>query len=377
MDKEAFQEARAWCRLLRCGAGAAGLRRLAELAGSARAALDAPEAQWRQCGIRPGCRAAALRTPEDPRDPAWLDAPGRRVLGWGDPDYPGLLAQAPSPPAALFVEGRVGLLHRAQVAVVGTRRPSPSGRDHASRFACALARAGLVVTSGLARGVDAAAHAAALDAGAGTVAVTATGPDQCYPRANRALWDRIRVEGAVVTEHLPGTPPRPQQFPSRNRIVAGLSLGTLVVEAAERSGALISARLAAEAGREVFALPGAVSNPMARGCHRLIRDGAALVESPGEVVEALLPVAKNMAQALHPGGDAPTPGDSGGDLFPAPAPADALQRRLYEALGHEPVDLDELASRTGLTVPRLSSMLLLMELQGLVGAVHGRYVRRP
>nr|WP_277612830.1 DNA-processing protein DprA [Alkalisalibacterium limincola] len=270
----------------------------------------------------------------------------------------------------------MALLWHPQLAIVGSRSATPAGRDHAASFARALGRHGLVTTSGLAAGIDAAAHLAALDSGAGTVAVVATGPDQCYPRCNRDLARRIEAEGVLVSEHPPGTPARPQQFPSRNRIVAGLSLGTLVVEAAERSGALISARLAADAGREVFALPGSIRNPMARGCHRLIRQGAALVERPTEILEALAPVAAGLAQALRRRLDAPIQGQGEALDGPRQGPIDPAQRQVWEALGDDPVDLDHLSIRTGLTVPELSSMLLLMELQGSVSAEHGRYARR-
>ena len=372
------EEALAWCRLLRSGAGAAALRRLADRHGDARTALGAGPGAWAAAGVKPeACARLAQRdaTP-DPADAAWLSSPGHRVLGWRHPDYPALLRETGSPPAALFASGRVALLWHPQVAIVGSRGATPAGRDHAAHFARTLGRSGLVTTSGLAAGIDAAAHVAALDSGAGTIAVVATGPDLCYPRGNRELSRRIESEGVLVSEHPPGTPARPQHFPSRNRIVAGLALGTLVVEAAERSGALISARLAADAGREVFALPGSIRNPMARGCHRLIRQGAALVERPGEILEALAPVAAELAQALRQRLDAPIQGQREAPDGPRQGPADPAQRQLWEALGEDPTDLDQLSLRTGLTVQELSSMLLLMELQGSVSAEHGRYARR-
>jgi DNA processing protein len=307
-------------------------------------------------------------------DLRWLATPGHHLIGWHDPDYPALLRRVASAPAALFVAGDRDLLWHPQVAVVGSRRPSAGGRDRARRFAEAFTAAGCVVTSGLAAGIDAAAHEGALARGR-TVAVVATGLDRCYPASNRKLMARIAAEGAVVSEHPPGTPAIASQFPSRNRIVAGLSLGTLVVEAAHRSGALISARLAAEAGREVFAIPGSVDNPLARGCHRLIREGAALVESPEEVLAALGPVASSLADTLRGrlgGAAGPGPGSTG----PSPPPADPDHNRLWSALGHDPTGMDTLAERTGLTVASLSSMLLLMELEGRVIADNGRYSRR-
>ena len=257
-----------------------------------------------------------------------------------------------------------------QLAIVGSRNPTDGGLANARDFARALAHSGLVITSGLADGIDAAAHAAALQAGVATVAVVATGPDLVYPARNRALAEAIAARGAIVSEYPPGTAAQRPHFPMRNRIIAGLSLGTLVVEAAQRSGALITAREAAEAGREVFALPGSIHNPMARGCHRLIREGAALVETAQEIIDALGPRAQELAAALRgrlqdaAAGNAPARGEP---------EEDADYRRLRAALGHDPVPIDTLAERTGLTVATLSSMLILMELDGRVTVSHGRY----
>jgi DNA processing protein len=273
----------------------------------------------------------------------------------------------------LFVAGDASLLWRPAVAVVGSRVATAGGCANAATFATALAAAGLCVTSGLAAGIDAAAHLATLEAGGATVAVLGTGPDIAYPVRHRPLLERIAAHGTVISEHLPGTQPLRQHFPSRNRILAGLSLGTLVIEAAERSGALITARLAADVGREVFALPGSIHNPMARGCHRLIREGATLVESPEEVLAVLGPLAADLAQALrgeldaHPAVTESTP--AAGKL------TDAGYNRLWQALGHDPTGMDELAQRSGLTAAELSSMLLALELEGRVAAEHGRYTR--
>uniref|UniRef100_A0A0U1PA81 DNA processing protein DprA n=1 Tax=Mizugakiibacter sediminis TaxID=1475481 RepID=A0A0U1PA81_9GAMM len=242
-----------------------------------------------------------------------------------------------------------------------------------------LAAAGFVVTSGLAEGIDGAAHAAALDAGGTTVAVMGTGPDLVYPRAHRELAARIAAAGALVSEFPPGTTARPEFFPRRNRLIAGLALGTLVVQASLRSGSLITARLASEQGREVFAVPGSIHNPLARGCHRLIREGAKLVETAEEVVEELAPLARSLGLALAARLEA--------DAAAAPrqaAPAtggwrdDPDYRRLLDALGHDPAALDELAARTGLAPAALSSMLLMLELEGVVaGLPGGRYQRLP
>ncbi|HET6604707.1 MAG TPA: DNA-processing protein DprA [Xanthomonadaceae bacterium] len=320
-----------------------------------------------------------MRTPDPDlleRDRAWLARPGHRLLGWHDPDYPALLRRLPAPPAALWLVGPAEVLWTPQIAIVGSRNPTAGGSDAASDFAATLARAGFTVTSGLAEGVDAAAHAAALESGGATVAVIGTGPDRIYPARNRALAKAIIAgPGAIVGELAPGMPPSRSSFPSRNRIIAGLSLGTFVVEASLTSGALITARHATEAGREVFALPGSIHNPLARGCHRLIREGAALVESAGEIVQALAPVAAELAAALRSRLRAGASDDAEPAAGASPPPGDPDYRRLWDALGHDPVGIDVLAARTGLTVAALSSMLLLMELDGRVIAHHGRYAR--
>ena len=309
---------------------------------------------------------------------AWLEHPDHHLLGLDDPRYPPLLRQIAGPPLALFVDGTPDALWQPSVAVVGSRSASAGGCDNARLFADALSRGGLAIASGMAAGIDAAAHEATLARPGGlTVAVLGTGPDVPYPRQHARLRARIAACGAVVSEHPPGTPPRQAHFPGRNRIIAGLSLGTVVVEAALRSGALITARLAAEAGREVFALPGSIHHPQARGCHRLIRDGAQLVEHPDEVLAGIAPLAGRLAVSLRPG----TP-PSG--TFPA-APdrrRDDLGRgradhdRLWAALDHDPIPMDTLVERTGLTTAILSSMLLAMELDGRVAVEHGRYARR-
>ena len=254
----------------------------------------------------------------------------------------------------------------------------------------------MTVASGLAAGIDTVAHATALAASGPTYAVLGTGPDIAYPRGNGALQDSVAAAGALVSEHPPGTGPRKEHFPSRNRILAGLTLGTLVVEAAGRSGALITARLAAESGREVFAVPGSIHNPLARGCHRLIRDGATLVEDIEQVLAGLAPVAQTLASALRDRLTVPTTG--GGPIAPgSPPPATSAttraattptppglssycdrpdHQRLWLSLGPDPSSMDQLVQRSGLTAADVSSILLHMELEGRVAAQHGRYFRR-
>lgn len=365
-------------RLVAAGGAAAPRRRLLEQHASPQAALDAGPRHWRDAGLD-ASQTAALARPDavDPRSAAWLAQPGHRVIGWQHDDYPALLRRIAHPPLALFVDGDADLLWHPSVAVVGSRVPTAGGRDNARDFAAALAASGLAVCSGMAAGVDAVAHDAVLRRRGITVAVLGTGIDVPYPRSHADLHARIARDGVVVSEYPPGTGVRRAHFPSRNRIIAGLALGTLVVEAAERSGALITARLAAEAGREVFALPGSIHNPMTRGCHRLIRDGAALVESASEVIAALAPVAAALGDALRNRLDAPipVPGKRHDAAPGAAAPHDPDYQRLWSALGHDPSPMDTLAERTGLTAAELSSMLLLMELEGRVACEHGRYSR--
>jgi DNA processing protein len=375
------REQLAWLHLLRApGLGAQALRALLERFGSAEAAEQEGCRHGAALDL-PASAREALASPDPDRDAAdlaWLARPEHHLLGWLDDDYPALLRDTPRPPAALFVRGDPSWLWQPQIAIVGSRNPSAGGRDSATAFAGALSRAGLVVTSGLASGIDAAAHLGALAAGTGTVAVVGTGPDLCYPLANAGLADRIAGRGCVVSEFAPGTAAVAAHFPQRNRIIAGLSLGTFVVEAALRSGSLITARLAGEAGREVFALPGSIHNPMARGCHRLIREGARLVETAGEIVEELRPMALRLGERLRATLAQPEPASGGRMSGTAPADrlADPAYRRLWQALGHDPLPVDTLVQRTGLTAPAISSMLLLMELDGLitVGA-NGRYGR--
>jgi DNA processing protein len=368
----------AWLTLLRApGVGAARLRSLLQRFGSATAAVSASAPTLKQAQI-PEAAIAWIRAPDTAclqRDLQWLSDPEHYLLTCDSADYPALLLRAPMPPAALFVAGNPDLLWHPQVAIVGSRNPSAGGRDNARDFSRTLGRSGLAITSGLADGIDAAAHRAALEAGAATIAVIGTGPDLVYPAKHRALSAEIATHGAVVSEFPPGSEARRENFPRRNRIIAGLTLGTLVVEASLKSGALITARLAAEAGREVFALPGSIHNPLAKGCHRLIRDGAGLIETAQEVVEALSSQAAQLASLLRGRLDT-APHDEPQPEPPAGSDMDPEYQQLWQALGEDPTGIDQLAERTGLTVEGLSSMLLLMELEGRVSATHGRYARR-
>lgn len=369
-------ELAAWLVLLRApGIGVCTLRARIERHGTAATALE--EMQRDPSNVDADCRTW-LRAPDRARiaaDLDWLERENHHLLTFDADDYPALLRETPGAPAALFVAGDATLLWHAQVAIVGSRSATHAGRDHARMFASALAAGGFAITSGLAEGIDGVAHAAALDAGGATIAVLGTGPDRIYPARHEALAARITQRGALVSEFPPGTPARPDHFPRRNRIIAGLALGTLVVEAGVRSGSLITARSASEQGREVFAIPGSIDNPLARGCHRLIRQGVALVESADEIVESLAPLAARLGLHLRARLEAQAPETSRSEA--GRVPIDPETARVLGALGHEAVPLDRLAERTGLAIARLSSMLLMLELEGAVGVESGgAYVRR-
>ncbi len=305
--------------------------------------------------------AAALNTPVKPDDHIktldWLAAPDAHLITWTDPDYPETLRNVPDAPAWLYVKGQRAALRRPMLAIVGSRTATAQGRRDAQAFAQALAEAGLTIVSGLADGIDTAAHEGGL-AGNGTgVAVVGTGLDRVYPAKNRDLAHRLAASGALVSEFALGTPPRPGHFPRRNRLISGLSLGVLVVEAAHQSGSLITARLAAEQGRDVFAIPGSIHSPLAKGCHHLIKQGAKLVESAADILEELnLPWAIELAAQ---------------ETLPA-ATADPL----LEQMGANPISLDELAVRSRLTVESLSAMLFTHEMAGRVALLPGGLYQR-
>lgn len=356
-------ETAAWCALLRApGVGGQTLNPLVAAVGSARQLIEDPPENT------PKALRDYLRKPDwhgVEADIRWLEQPHNRLLGISDPRYPARLRQLPNPPSALFLHGDPDLLSLPQLAIVGSRNPSTGGRRNAHDFAAHLAAAGLVISSGLATGIDAAAHQGALDADGLTLAVTGTGLDRVYPAKNRTLAHEIAMSGLLVSEFPTGTPPLPAHFPRRNRILAGLSFGTLVVEAALKSGSLITARLATESGREVFAIPGSIHNPMARGCHALIRDGAKLVETAEHVFEELAPLLGEAAPATRE--SAPeTVGSGTGE-----ATMDPQHRQLLDAMGFDPATTDELVERTGFPAAEVSSILLLLELQGHVSSAAG------
>jgi DNA processing protein len=306
------------------------------------------------------------------RDLAWLEGPNRTLLAAEDPRYPEQLAAVPGMPPALFVEGDPSHLLQPQVAIVGSRAATAAGRETAFDFAARLAALGFAITSGLATGIDAAAHRGALAAGGVTIAVCGTGLDRVYPAEHRELAARIAAAGALVSEFATGTPPASRNFPRRNRLMSGLSRGVLVIEAAARSGSLITARLAGEQGREVMAVPGSIHNALARGCHRLIKDGAALVESVDDVLAAL--GASRLASAAIPAGFSAAAGNER-PIFPDGA-LDSDAEMLLNALGFEPADLDRLVERTGMAAQSVISKLQMLELEGRVESLAGgRYSR--
>ncbi|MET0519684.1 MAG: DNA-processing protein DprA [Burkholderiaceae bacterium] len=360
-------ELAAWLRLLETpGLGLETARVLLAQAGSPQEVFERHPSDWAPW-LTPAQRQALASVPE--RLPAllartwdWLQAgPDRQILLLGDADYPPALLHTADPPLLLYLLGRRELLGAAQLAIVGSRSPTPQGRGHAESFAGELSRAGLAIVSGLALGIDGAAHRGALSADGDTVAVVGTGLDQIYPRRHQELGGEIARRGLLISEYALGMPALPPNFPRRNRIIAGLAQGCLVVEAALQSGSLITARLASEAGREVFAIPGSILSPQSRGCHALIRQGAKLVETVQDVLDELPPTARlaAAAAAAAPSGDAAA-------LF---SPA---EREVLAQMGFEPVSLDQLQLRGGWPLAELSAHLLGLELAGAVARLPGQ-----
>lgn len=358
-------ELRGWLRLIRCpGLGAQATVALVERHGGAAAAIDAGYSAWQSAGLTAAIWRAldTLDAEQIDRDVAWCSSERRGLIPWTDARYPQRLREIAAAPPALFYRGDIELLSLPQLAMVGSRTATPQGLETAEEFAAEFARRGLVITSGLALGVDAAAHRGALAAQGHTIAVCATGLDRVYPARHKTLAEQIEREGLLVSEFAPGTAPRPENFPRRNRLISGLALGVLVVEAARESGSLITARLAAEQGREVFAIPGSIHNLMARGCHQLIRQGAKLVETVDDVLEEI--------------------GGQIGDWTRAAAVArqtvPGLHRHqaVLDALGDQPQAVDALVERLGSSVEQLSTALIELELEGLLASAPGGRVMR-
>ncbi len=359
-----------WLALARVpGIGAVTFHRLLQRFGSPGRALAASDDDLRRCpGVGPALLAALRRPPDHHAinaELAWAEADGHHCLTLTDPRYPRLLAAIPAAPPVLYVSGDLDSLACPQLAVVGSRRASPDGLALATAFARELQACGLLVTSGLALGIDAAAHRGALQAGGRTIAVLGSGLARIYPRSHVRLAGRIAGQGALVSEFPLAMAPKAENFPRRNRLISGLSLGVLVVEASLRSGSLRTAAFAAEQGRELFAIPGSIHNPLARGCHHLLRQGAKLTETVADICTELGPLLASVA----PAGKMP-------DTQIRSAGQGEDERRVYEQMGFAPIDMDVLVERCRLSVARISAALSLLELENqVISLPGGRYLR--
>ncbi len=360
----------AWLRLMHTpGVGGVAARALLAAFGLPDAIFRAGFDALRRVVAAPVAQALAGPVPESTKalidaTLAWLQLPGNHLLTLADAAYPGALLEIADPPPLLYLKGRLELLSRPALAVVGSRNASLQGVANAEHFSCALSEAGLTIVSGLALGIDAAAHRGGLRGAGSTIAVIGTGIDIVYPHSNRALAGLIAEQGCIVSEYALATPPLPANFPRRNRLISGLARAVLVIEAAARSGSLITARMAGEQGRDVFAIPGSIHSALAKGCHALIKQGAKLVESADDVlVELQWPSATvGAAPALAPALDH--------------AQQEPQQQALLAALGHDPVDLDSLAQRAGLDAASVIGQLLTLEMDGLVERLPGGLFQR-
>ncbi|GAB1232461.1 DNA-processing protein DprA [Ferrigenium sp. UT5] len=344
-----------WLRLCHVsGLGSEGLRKLLQAFGSPTAVLQQSVYSLSHYVKQPVARAIGEELDEAAIAQAanWLDDPLNRILTIADDDFPQALLNIPDPPLLLYVKGRLDLLNRPSLAIVGSRNATAQGIRNAEAFARAASESGLCIISGLAQGIDAAAHRGGLQAAGASLAVVGTGLDKVYPASNRELAHALAQQGCIISEFPLGTPPLPANFPRRNRIISGLSLGCLVVEAGLQSGSLITARMALEQGRDVFAIPGSIHSPQSKGCHSLIKQGAKLVEGAQDILEEL---------GYHP---------------KAAVTSQPLQHSLFNYLGFDPVDGETLAQRSGLTISELSAILLQLELEGAITTLPGgRYQR--
>ncbi|GMR15378.1 MAG: DNA-processing protein DprA [Gammaproteobacteria bacterium] len=379
---EAATQQRDWLTIVNApSVGGASLIGVIESLGGAAAVVAASARELTRHGLSEAA-ADAITRPDQAAVEAglqWLSKPDHHLLCWDSDDYPALLRRISGPPAALFVDGNPGCLWQPQIAVIGSRNPTAGGLDHARDFASTLTRQGITITSGLASGIDTAAHTAAMDAGGVTIAVNGTGLDIVYPASSHQVAKRISAQGAMISELPLGSPPRRRHFPSRNRIISGLSLAVLVIEAGLNSGTLITARKAAEQGRDVFALPGSLHNPMAKGCHRLIREGARLVETTADIIQELGPLAaelqmeirQRLEQSDSPDEAEGKPGNHNRGLLD-----NSDYSAVWDVLGYDPKPVDTIIEQSGLNAREVSSMLLMMELKGMVRKHdNGRFFR--
>ncbi|MGZ5035510.1 MAG: DNA-processing protein DprA [Usitatibacter sp.] len=349
-----------WLRFAHCpGVGYRAQRKLLDAFGSPRTVLEAHRGDLARF-VDADVVDALVRSPREVGVDAalrWLARPNRRLLALGDADYPQALASIHDPPWVLYVEGRAELLRRPALAIVGSRNATPQGLRDSEAFAKSLSDAGLVIVSGLALGIDAAAHRGGLAARASSIAVMGTGADLVYPRGNRALAQCLATDGCLVSEFPMRTPPLPGNFPQRNRVISGLSRGVLVVEAAFPSGSLNTARSALDQGREVFAVPGSIHSPLSKGCHWLLKEGAKLVESAEDVLAEL---------GIESGGDAKeSPGERVVERDP-----------VLDEMGYGPASVDQLAQRTRLDAAKLAAHLSRLEIAGHVRALPGGWFQR-
>lgn len=391
-----------WLALLRApGVGPATFQTLLQHFDSPQQIMEMPVATiCDRVNLKPATRDY-LRQPDwrsVEADMRWAEQPGNHIITLHDPLYPSLLRQINDPPPLLFVTGDAKLLQYPQLAMVGSRNPNHSGTQTAFEFASYLSTRGFVITSGLALGIDAASHRGALAGSGLTIAVAGTGLDRVYPAVHKSLAHEIAEQGALVSENVPGTQPRASQFPRRNRIISGLSMGTLVVEAAKKSGSLITARLAMEQGREVFAIPGSIHNPLARGCHHLIREGAKLVETGEDIIEELGPLLNSVMNGIAfngivlneiPGQSAAIAPDAVSDEITATGPASkpgnttrlppglpsGHHHLVFDIMGYEPATIDHLVEQSHLTAEAVSSILVELEIQGHIVSQGGLYNR--
>ena len=338
------------------GLGNEGLRRLLQAFGNPANIFATPAHVLKQIVQPAVAEAIAQGWDETTLAPTanWLEDPQNGIVTLADPDYPQALLNIPDPPLLLYLKGRRELLNQSALAIVGSRNATPQGLSNAEAFAQAASAAGLCIVSGMAHGIDAAAHRGGLRGQGSSIGVVGTGLDKIYPAANRDLAHQLALQGALLSEFPLGTPPLAANFPRRNRIISGLSLGCLVVEASLQSGSLITARMALEQGREVFAIPGSIHSPQAKGCHHLIKQGAKLVECAQDILEEL------------------------GHFAASPAKQSSAQENysLFEHLGFDPVGLDSLSQRSGLTIEALSAILLQLELEGCVATLPGGLYQR-
>jgi DNA processing protein len=369
--------AEAWVRLDCAGMPVRALHALLREFGAPEAVLAANPAQRRRivaadAAARLEARAGEARVKATLE---WLQDDGHGLVAWDDADYPRALLEIGEPPAVLYCLGRRELLRRPALAIVGSRNATPQGLADAHAFAAALSATGLAIVSGLAIGIDAAAHRGGLAHAGSSIAVVGTGLDRVYPAANRALAHELATHGLLVSEFVPGTPARKHHFPRRNRLVSGLARGVLVVEATLSSGSLITARLAGEQGREVFAVPGSIHSPFSKGCHKLIREGAKLVETAQDILGELGLATTDALAASAAGASAGAAADKA--VGRSADVSDPAGRALLTALGDHPADIDTLAARTALSVANVVALLTALELDGRVAPLAGgRWQRR-